>query len=147
VIQEKIVESVRQGNYIETAGVLAGVHKTTIYAWLKRGATAKSGSYRRFHNAVRQAMAESEVRNLAVIDKAGDHDWRSAAWRLERRFPKRWGRKQYVATEARVEIHHRREEARRVMKDPEARELAITLFEQISETSDRGGSRENDYST
>ena len=34
----KIVESLKLGNYIETAAALVGINKTSIYEWLKRGA-------------------------------------------------------------------------------------------------------------
>jgi hypothetical protein len=119
---------------------LAGIHKSTLYDWLRRGSRCTSGIYRSFSDAVGQALADSELKSLHQIDEAANFHWQAAAWRLERRFPRRWGRKQYVAAEARVEIHRRREEARRIMKDPETREMAIRLFERISETSDRDGS-------
>jgi hypothetical protein len=136
-IQEKIVEAVRQGNYIEAVSAAAGISKTSVYLWLKRGANQKAGKYHQFSNAVRQAMAESEMKSLFQIDKAADVHWQAAAWRLERRFPRRWGRKKYIASEVRAEVRHLREEARRIMKDPTAREMAIKVFERVSETSDQ----------
>jgi hypothetical protein len=81
------------GNYIETAAAYAGIHKTTLYDWLKKGANSKSGKYREFSNAVDKAMAEAEIRDVALIAQAAKENWQAAAWRLERKYPARWGRK------------------------------------------------------
>lgn len=93
-IQEKIVQAIRAGNYIETAAAYAGIDKTTLYDWLKRGARAKTGKYREFSNAVEKALAEAEVRDVAIIAKAAEKHWQAAAWRLERKHWQRWGRKE-----------------------------------------------------
>jgi hypothetical protein len=37
-LQHRICDRLRKGNYIETAAADAGIHKDTLYAWLKRGA-------------------------------------------------------------------------------------------------------------
>jgi transposase len=96
-LQEKIVMVIRGGNYIETAAAYAGISKQTLYNWLRRGARQKSGQYREFALAVEQALAEAEMRDLALIEQAArDGKWQAAAWRLERRFPKRWGRQDYL---------------------------------------------------
>ncbi|MFD1422452.1 hypothetical protein ACFQ4J_01685 [Laceyella tengchongensis] len=96
-LQEKIVTVIRGGNYIETAAAYAGISKQTLYNWLRRGARQKSGQYREFALAVEQALAEAEMRDLALIEQAArDGKWQAAAWRLERRFPKRWGRQDYL---------------------------------------------------
>lgn len=88
---------IRGGNYIETAAAYAGISKQTLYNWLRRGARQKSGQYREFALAVEQALAEAEMRDLALIEQAArDGKWQAAAWRLERRFPKRWGRQDYL---------------------------------------------------
>jgi hypothetical protein len=129
-----LVNSIRQGAYIETAAAYAGIHKSTLYDWLKRGTRSKSGIYRSFSDTVGQAMAESELKSLRQIDEAANFNWQAVAWKLERRFPRRWGRKKYIASEVRAEVRHLREEARRVMRDPKAKELAITRFERVAET-------------
>jgi transposase len=92
-IQQKIVDSLRMGNYIETASAYAGINKTTLYDWLKRGAREKRGKYKQFSNAVEKAMAEAEMRDVALIAQAAKENWQAAAWRLERKYPARWGRK------------------------------------------------------
>ena len=44
----------------------------------------------------RRSSARAKVDDLATIKAAAPTDWKAAAWRLERRAPKRWGYKQRV---------------------------------------------------
>jgi len=106
-LQKKIVDCVKAGNYIETASALAGINKSTLYDWLKRGErekqrVAKNNRYRvrkdekkfvKFSNAIQKALAESEVRDLTNITRASERNWQASAWKLERKFPDRWGKK------------------------------------------------------
>ena len=107
-LQEKICNFLRGGAYLETAVKASGITKQTLYEWMARAnevrAVGHSDAYTQFADSVQEAMAQGEMRDLAVIDKAavGDPkekiapDWRAAAFRLERKYPKRWGRKQAV---------------------------------------------------
>ena len=109
----KIIRAVRAGNYIETAAALAGINKSTLYAWMKRGAAemdrlesdpkAKPRKselpFLDFSNAINIALAEAENRDIEAINAAIHDDWRAAAWRLERKFPDRWGRKDRLQAE------------------------------------------------
>lgn len=92
-IHDKIVAFVRAGSYVETAASASGISKNTFYDWLRRGAAQDKGIYRDFSDAVEKALAESEIVDVDRIGKAAkDGQWQAAAWRLERRFPDRWGR-------------------------------------------------------
>src|SRR5258707_14105237 len=99
---DKICTALRAGNYIETASAYVGITKDTFYRWLKRGAHAADtndtskleAQYRAFHGAVREAIAVAEIRDVALIAKAATDQWTAAAWRLERRYPDRWGRRE-----------------------------------------------------
>lgn len=139
-VQETIVTAIRQGNYLETAAALAGIHKDTFYDWIIKGANAQEGDrYRIFSDTVYEALAESETQAVEAIRRAGEEhdvtrmrtivkplldygrpvldadgnqlyieeiieestvetDWRALAWLLERRFPRRWGRREYLET-------------------------------------------------
>ena len=90
--KQSILTAIRAGNYVETAVAFAGISKSTFYAWLKAGARSKSGPYHEFSDAVKRALAEAEVNDVELIAKAATRNWQAAAWRLERKFPKRWGR-------------------------------------------------------
>ena len=106
-IQAKIINAIKAGNYMETAAAYAGISKSTFYDWLRRGRREKERleknerhrprksevGYLEFSDAVEKALAESEMRDVLVISKAAELQWQAAAWRLERKFPDRWGRK------------------------------------------------------
>jgi transposase len=90
-VQEKILNAIRTGAFIETAAAAAGIHRDTFYEWMKRGEKAPSGMYREFKEQLDIAIAESETMCLALITAASASGvWQAAAWRLERRFPERW---------------------------------------------------------
>lgn len=102
-LHARIVDAVRAGNYIETAAAYAGVNKSTLYAWLKKGARSASGPFWEFSNAIEKALASAEVRDVALIGKAADTQWQAAAWRLERKHPQRWGRQERVDLHGKLE--------------------------------------------
>jgi hypothetical protein len=108
-IQEKICTAIEAGNYMDIAAVYAGVPRPTFMDWLKWGArynqAIEKGDgkenpdhaiYGNFSYAVDQAMARSEIRDVVQIDKHAKKSWQAAAWKLERRFQTRWGRKEQV---------------------------------------------------
>ncbi len=123
-IKHKIITAIRAGNYIETASAYAGISKSTLYDWLRRGEREKQRAeenprykirksekpYVEFSNAVEKALAEAEVRDVAIIAKASEEQWQAAAWRLERKFPDRWGRK-------RLDIEHSGEVGIKIIDD------------------------------
>src|SRR5690554_1753534 len=112
-LQDEILKVIRSGNYIETACAYVGINKSTFYDWLKRGAREKDRlaknprakvrksekPYVDFSNAVEKALAHAEIRDVAIIGKAAEENWQAAAWRLERKFTERWGRKEKYALE------------------------------------------------
>ena len=107
-LQSRIVQAIQAGNYIETAAAYAGISKNTLFDWLRRGAREKErvagkprarvrkeeAPYVEFSDSVEKALAEAEVRDVVNVMKAADGgQWQAAAWRLERKFPERWGYK------------------------------------------------------
>ena len=96
------MEAVRAGAYIETASAFAGIDKASLYAWMKRGNAQTKGIYREFLNAIEKAFADSELRDIMNIGNAAKENWQASAWRLERRFPDRWGRKEKINVDANV---------------------------------------------
>lgn len=99
-IQTRIVEAVTAGNYMETAAAYAGVGVSTFYRWMQEGEDPKSPKRKReFREAVLQARAQAEVRNVTLIQRAAnDGSWQAASWFLERSFQAKWGKN------ARVEL-------------------------------------------
>ena len=96
-IQDRILRLVRAGNYLEVAAAASGVRKATLLEWLRRGereaASDEDTVFARFSGEVLTAQAEAEARDVTLIAKAGTEEWQAAAWRLERKFPGRWGRR------------------------------------------------------
>lgn len=106
-VQDDIVLMLKMGNYIETAAAFAGISKTTLYSWMRRGREelerVEEGKGRKirkaeepyvdFLNAVEKSMAEAEIRDVQIIYNAAKSDWKASAWRLERKYQDKWGRK------------------------------------------------------
>ena len=106
-LQQKICEAIRAGNYIETAAAFAGIRKSTLYDWLRRGSRTSSGVHHDFAEAVEKALADAEARDVALIAKAAsDGVWQAAAWRLERKFPDRWGRRDRLDATVKGAVAH-----------------------------------------
>lgn len=95
-IEATILRYLRLGNYLETACNMAGIRPKVVRHWCRLGAEGHP-RYQPFWVAVERAMAESEVADLGLIQRAAQRgEWTAAAWRLERRLPKRWGRQQRI---------------------------------------------------
>ena len=91
--QDRVIQAIKMGNYQETAAAYAGISQSTFYGWLERGRNELGSIYSEFLEAVEKAKADSEVRDVALIEKAAtDGSWQAAAWKLERKFPQKWGR-------------------------------------------------------
>ena len=101
---EAIVLAVRKGNYVETAAEAVGITATTFYRWMERGEADVENDvqsvFSEFCEAIKRAKAESEAIDLDLIaDAAGKGNWQAAAWRLERRFPTKWGKQEKLQLE------------------------------------------------
>lgn len=92
-LQAEICKVLAAGNYLETACAYVGLSRITVRTWMKAGARQKKGHYREFLNAIKKAMAQAELSDVATIKAAAKDQWQAAAWRLERKNYKRWGRK------------------------------------------------------
>jgi len=94
-VQTAIVAHLRAGNYLETAANLAGLNRTTVFSWLRQGAQTKDpdSPHKRFLDAVKEAESYAEADALERLRAHGGQYWQAEAWYLERRHPRRWGRK------------------------------------------------------
>ena len=106
-LQAKICFAIQAGNFIETAAAYAGIRKATLHNWLRHGARQTQGIYHAFSEAIEKALADAEARDVALIAKAAaDGHWQAAAWRLERRFSDRWGRRETVHATVKGKLAH-----------------------------------------
>jgi transposase len=96
--RERILRLIKLGNYVETACSMAAIHRDTLNGWMQR---AKKGEepFATFAKDFDEASAFAEARLLGIIDQVAmnKEDPRTAffaaAWKLERRFADRWGRR------------------------------------------------------
>lgn len=103
-LQRQICNSVRAGNWLETAAQAARIDRDTLFSWKRKGrADIEEGRtnsiYAQFVNAIARADAECEAASVARIRGAAERDWRAAAWYLERRHPERWTLNQTVTVD------------------------------------------------
>lgn len=89
-VRGKIVEAIRQGNYIETACRNAGVHPTTFYKWEEK---AREGDplFIKFFEEVELARAFAESKMVDIVINEAERNWKAATWWLERAAKERWG--------------------------------------------------------
>lgn len=133
-VQEDIVTAIRAGNYVETAAAFAGIDKKSLYTWLKKGARGEGKRFIEFLYAVKKAEAESELRSVATIENASRTSWQAAAWRLERKNWKRWGRKDSL--EANIRTQH--------VEDQSRMERTKVFEDQIAEIMPNVGRKDSD---
>lgn len=86
-----IIEALRAGNYLETASAFAGISVSTLRNWLRAGRRGSTPALAEFYRSVTKARATAEMDAMDRIRR--DPAWQAAAWRLERMYPQRYGRR------------------------------------------------------
>lgn len=106
-VETDFLTALAQGSYIETACNFAGVARDTYYGWMERARKAREKGGKLtvaeqrlvdFSDNVKNVLARSEMGDLKRIKVAAESQWQAAAWRLERRYPERWGRTRHEIT-------------------------------------------------
>ncbi len=93
ILQSEMIELIKAGNYVEVACDMVGLYNSTYNEWMRKAeSSTRANKYTHFSDTLKKAQAFSEARDVALIARAGEKHWRAAAWRLERRYPERWGR-------------------------------------------------------
>lgn len=81
------------GATYELAAQYGGVAYNTFNEWMKRGQEETEGDFSEFYEAIKSAEGKAVVGWLAKIEKAATGgNWQAAAWKLERRYPRDYGR-------------------------------------------------------
>ena len=98
---EKICARLVEGVSHEAASEAAGIHRKTLYNWLKKAKEADASElHLQLADEVREAPALAEAHLVTVMRRAaiegGSGDWRAAAWLLARRHPDRWSEKREI---------------------------------------------------
>ena len=92
-IIKKICGAIRGGNYRGVAAQWAGVPERTFWRWCQEGKEATEGPQHEFWQAILEAEKAAEIGAVELVMRAAAEDPKHAEWWLERKFPKRWGRK------------------------------------------------------
>lgn len=91
---DRLLTAVRSGLPFHLAAEAAGISETTFYEWQRgifpRGADKALKAS--FSEELTRARGYSAARLMTIIQSAAPDDWRAAAWILERRFPKDFGK-------------------------------------------------------
>ena len=83
--KERIIKAIQAGCTYEMAADYAGISRTTLWGWLKKGEDPKNRSFATFLNEVKSAEIEGAMVHLGTITQASAKDWKASAWMLERR--------------------------------------------------------------
>src|SRR5258706_9635769 len=103
--QKRIISALRIGATHEHAARSAGIHYATFRRWMQQGERASRGQFCEFCEAVKRAEAEAAITWLATIERAAHTGvWQAAAWKLERRYPNEWGRRDRMSVEHSGEV-------------------------------------------
>ena len=91
---DRLFAAIRAGLPYHLAADAAGISQTTFYEWqagkFPRGASKQLKA--EFSEELTRARGGSAARLITIINQAAPEDWRAAAWILERRFPRDFGK-------------------------------------------------------
>ena len=106
--QAKVCQAIQLGATYVHACNYAGISYETFRRWMRENVA--------FHDAIKEAEGKATVGWLAKIEKAAsDGNWTAAAWKLERRYPNDYGRR-----DGREGLQEAREGEEQVKVDAEA---------------------------
>lgn len=109
-VQKAVTDALSMGAPVHLACDYAGITEESYYFWLRRAAKGEK-PYLEFSEAIQKAQGRSVVGWLAKIEAAANAgNWQAAAWKLERRYPRDFGRmvQEHVGADGgpvKVEIH------------------------------------------
>lgn len=94
-VQQEIVRLVAEGNYLEVACQAAGVTSRLVrhYRKMWEDGDPSVSHLDDFFSALKKALALAESSSLRRI-RSGVEGWQGSAWFLERRYPKRWAKRE-----------------------------------------------------
>lgn len=93
----QICECIATGLSVLSACAYCNISRESYYHWKKLGKEKPDSIYGLFLANIKQADVQGEIRLLTDIQR--DASWQSKAWILERRWPKKWGRKNIIKAE------------------------------------------------
>ena len=138
-VQTRVCEAVRAGNYLDVAAEYGGIGEATFHRWMSRGGKESKGTYRDFRTAVEKAERDAEVALVATWRRQAIDNWQAAAALLERRYGRRWGRRQTIEAVVQEELRVALEKLRAVLDPLTFRKVIETLASSGSGDGAEGG--------
>lgn len=86
---DRVLKSLRGGNYATTAAGVCGLDDDTIRNWIRWGIEDPEGEYGDFSRRARIAISEAEEEALSSVF-TGDEKWKARKEFLARRHRRRW---------------------------------------------------------
>lgn len=95
-VQEKIVQAMARGSFMEPACRAAGLTRQAVDYWRKKVEAGDPDAeiYVDFFARLAGAQHQAEIDAVSMVLGGG---WQGAAWWLARRYPKRWSEKMRAA--------------------------------------------------
>ena len=112
-----------------------GIHRNTVYDWMKKGEKAKSGKYRKFYLDMQKARAKFIAKN--VKDIQNNKSWMAKQYLLQVTDPEQFvvAEKQQIEAETKTELT-----AKVDMSDPRIQEDDLQMLKAlISDKDDDSG--------
>ena len=142
-LMARVVMHARRGRSKTDCFKLVGIHADTGFAWLKYGREHADSEPRdlrvRLFRAMERAVALFSADQLLMIEAAAQsqapNTWQAAAWLLERRNPKEWGKKDQTTIEAGDKPLLQLNQV--VLVDSDARDDARALLRRVAGTDAR----------
>jgi len=133
-VREKILAALAKGATYNVACGYAGIHPGTLRHWLRKGKPLAFLHEEQLENHpdlvyyemyldVKRVEYYAAIKWLEKIDEASSVHWQAAAWKLERRYPKEYGRfeKQIKKESGNNEIEKARSEVKQLKGDDHGR--------------------------
>jgi len=96
--------AIELGVNLRDACLQAGINKSTVQTWIKKGKCSRSPTdpYHLLYVAIEKAKAKGKLKMLMHIHQ--DKSWQSKAWLLERLYPEQFGKREQVTHKGNVTL-------------------------------------------
>jgi len=147
-VHQRIVQFLRHGNSQRAAAEAAGITESTLQLWLAQGASGNN-RFSEFSEDCKKAQAEWQAGMVRVVERHAvgadglPSTWQAAAWLLERRDHKNWGRKVSAEHsgpgETPIKVEVKDATWQRVIRDPDALRILDRLAARLGGGEASGG--------
>jgi hypothetical protein len=96
-LQAELCRMLEDGCGRDDAAEAANIHRSTFYQWMADGEANPDSIFSDFSDAIKRAESICATRNARIIRVAAEEgNWQAAAWWLERKRKKEFGRNETI---------------------------------------------------